>query len=510
MLVRGGSVVDGTGGPRRRADVGVRDGRIAAVGDLGRADARRVIEATGRVVAPGFIDVHAHSELAILAGALDATGGLVQGVTTNLTGPDGFGWAGLPSKQAREIEFSLRSIHGRVDLPFDWPTPESYLRAFEGISPVNIAAQVPHLPIRVASVGWEARRAAADELDQMRAATSAWLDAGAIGFCTGLDYQPTCHSDTDELVALAAVGEPFGVPYAAHGRHIEFGRVGAFEETVDVGARAGVGAHVSHERVDDEVAELLANAPETTSDSHLYEAGSTHLIYYVPFREQTGGPAAVLERLADPDYAAGLAAALDDAFGLEPVVLDAWFSATKTGRHIGKSLFEIAEETGRPAGETVVTLMRDELPDALMVYPWGPTEAEFRPTVAATLQHPRVMVSSDGLYHGQRPHPRGFGTFPRAIRIGVRELGAVTLEAAINGMTALPAERFNLADRGRIAEGFAADLVVFDPDTIADRATYAEPRLPPIGIDHVVVNGVVAVDHGRVVNATAGRVLRRA
>src|SRR5262249_32607982 len=153
---------------------------------------------------------------------------------------DGFGWAGLPSALAREIEFSLRSIHGRVDLPFDWPTPESYLRAFEGISPVNVAAQVPHLPIRVAAVGWEARPASTVGLDAMRADTRAWLDAGAIGFCTGLDYQPTCHSDTEELVALATVCAPFGVPYAAHGRHIEFGRTGAFLETVDVGRRAGV------------------------------------------------------------------------------------------------------------------------------------------------------------------------------------------------------------------------------------------------------------------------------
>jgi N-acyl-D-amino-acid deacylase len=217
----------------------------------------------------------------------------------------------------------------------------------------------------------------------------------------------------------------------------------------------------------------------------------------------------VLERLDDPDYAAGLATALNEAIDQNPVALDAWFSATRTGRHIGQSLREIAEETGRPAGETVVTLMREELPDALLVYPWGPTEAEFRSTVAATLRHPRVMVSSDGLYHGERPHPRGFGTFPRAIRVGVRELDAATLEAAVNRMTRLPAERFGLSDRGRVAEGFAADLVIFDPEVIADRATYAEPRLPPVGIDQVIVNGVVAVDHGRVVDGRAGRILRR-
>ena len=267
--------------------------------------------------------------------------------------------------------------------------------------------------------------------------------------------------------------------------------------------------HVSHERVDEEVAELLDEAPEVSSDSHLYEAGSTHLLYYVPFRDQVGGPAAVQQSLEDPAYRRALAAALDEAFTAEPVVLNAWFSATRTGRHIGRSLREIANEAGRPAGETVVTLMREELPEALMVYPWGPTESEFRTTLAATLQHPRVMLSSDGVYHGSRPHPRGFGTFPRAIRIGVRELGAVTLELAINRMTGLPADRYGLSDRGRIEAGRAADLVVFDAATIADRATYDEPRLPPVGIDAVIVNGTVAVEHGRPTGIRAGRVVRR-
>ena len=144
-----------------------------------------------------------------------------------------------------------------------------------------------------------------------------------------------------------------------------------------------------------------------------------------------------------------------------------------------------------------------------MVYPWGPTEEEFRPTVAATLRHGRVMVSSDGVYHGPLPHPRGFGTFPRAIRVGVRELGAVTLEQAVHRMTWLPASRYGLADRGRVAVGSAADLVVFDPETFADRATYVEPRLAPVGLDEVIVNGVRVIAEGRLTGATPGRRLAR-
>ena len=516
LLVRGGDVVDGTGAPRIRADVGVRDGRIVAIGDLGAATARTTLDATGRVVTPGFIDAHVHSELAMLAQTPDASGGLLQGVTTNLTGPDGFGFGGVPAAVAREIEPVLRFAHGPMpDLSFDWPTPEFYLRAFEGRTPINIAAQAPHLPIRVGVMGWDARVATDAELDDMRAATAAWMRAGAVGLNSGLDYQPIAHSDTRELVALARVAAEHGGVYAAHGRNQDLGRAGQFWETAEVGRRAGLPVNVSHERVDEEMAAMLAETGaepglDLAMDTHLYEAGSTHLLNYVPFAQHAGGPMAVIERLGSAAYREQLRGQIEASLAASPEGLGAYFSATRTGRHVGRTIREIAVATARTPAETIVDLLRDELPDALMVFPWGPTEAEFRPLVAAGIAHPRVVISSDGLYWGGLPHPRGFGTFPRAIRVGVRELGAVTLEQAVNRMSGLPADRYRLADRGRVAVGFAADLVVFDPKTIADRATYAEPRLPPTGIDAVVVNGVIAAERGSPTGRLAGRVLRRA
>jgi N-acyl-D-amino-acid deacylase len=258
------------------------------------------------------------------------------------------------------------------------------------------------------------------------------------------------------------------------------------------------------------MAHLLATTTaDLTTDSHLYEAGSTHLVYYLPFEDQTGGPAAILDRLEAAAYRAALLPRLEASLAETPAAVNAWFSATRSGAHIGRSVHDIALERGRSDAETVIDLLREELPDALMVYPWGPTEAEFRPTVAATIAHPAVMISSDGIYHGARPHPRGWGTFPRAIRVGVRELGATTLEAAIHRMTGLPAARYRLGDRGLIEVGRAADLVVFDPVTFRDTATYPEPRGGTVGLDEVVVNGVRVLEQGRLTNRRPGRVVAR-
>jgi N-acyl-D-amino-acid deacylase len=462
------------------------------------------------VVAPGFIDTHVHSEIALLTASPDATGGVQQGVTTHLTGPDGFGFAGVPPAQAREIEVVLRFVHGRADLPWDWPTPEAYLRAFENRLPVNVGIQAPHLPIRVGVMGWEPRVATDDELAAMASAVEGWMEVGAVGFNSGLDYQPTAHSDTRELVALARVAARYGGIYTAHGRNIGLGRAGQFHETAQVGREAGLPVHVSHERVDPEMADLLASSTgDLTTDSHLYEAGSTHLVYYLPFEDQTGGPAAILERLESAAYRAALLPRLEASLAETPEAVNAWFSATRSGDHIGRSVHDIALDRRRSDAETVIDLLREELPDALMVYPWGPTEAEFRPTVAATIAHPAVMISSDGIYHGVRPHPRGWGTFPRAIRVGVRELGATSLEAAIHRMTGLPAARYRLGDRGVIEVGRAADLVVFDPATFSDTATYHEPRGATIGLDEVIVNGTRVVERGRLTDRRPGSVLRR-
>ncbi len=513
LLIRGGTVVDGTGAPAVRADVGVRDDRIVAVGDLPEAGAAEVIDATGRVVAPGFIDVHVHSETA-LRGNGEIWGSLLQGVTTHLTGPDGFGWSPLPRAAGAELWRSTAFAYGQPDLGPDWPSIERYLAGFERDLAVNVVTMVPHQAVRFAAVGWDARPVTASELDMMRGLTRDWMAAGAVGINTGLDYQPAASSDTDELIALAREVRRDGGIYAAHIRYTGAGRAGAYRESIRIGQETGIPIRLSHESVDDETEPLLDEARDAGVDLgidwYVYPAGSSHLLVLLPPEDQVGGFDAVIERVRDPVHRKRIGDFLEASL-LESAADGGreYFSDTHTGRHIGRSIAEIAAERGTPLGETAVDLIVEELPEALLVFRRGLSEAAFEALARRTLARPEFMVASDGIYHGTQPHPRGYGCYARILRLYVRELGAIGLEDAVHRMSGLPAARFGIGDRGVVAEGKAADLVVFDPASVADRATWEEPRLTAVGIDAVVVNGRIAAADGRPTGRLAGRVVRR-
>ena len=513
LLIRGGTVVDGTGSPGVTADVGVRADRIVAVGTLGDAPAADVIDATDRIVAPGFIDVHVHSETA-LRGNGDIWGSVLQGVTTHLTAPDGFGWAPLPQDAAADLWRSTAFAYGQADLAPDWPTIERYLDSFAGDLPVNVVPMVPHQAVRFAVLGWDPRPADPGELDRMSDLTRAWMEAGAVGLNTGLDYQPAASSDTRELVELARVVAGYGGVYAAHIRYAGVGRPAAYRESIRIGRDTGIPVRLSHEPVDDETEPLLDEARRAGVDLgidwYVYPAGSSHLLVWLPPDDQVGGYDAVIERVRDPvhrrrigDFLEGRLRETNDAGGRE------YFSDTHSGRHIGRSIAEIAAERGTSLGETAVDLIVEESPEALLVFRRPLSEAAFEALARRTLTRPESMVSSDGIYHGARPHPRGYGTFARILGRYVRELGVLGLEDAVRRMSGLPAERFAIRDRGRIAEGLAADLVIFDPATVGDRATWEEPRRHAVGIDAVVVNGQVVAAGGRPTGRLPGRVVPR-
>ena len=514
VLIRNGQVVDGSGAPGRRADVGIRGDRIVAVDRLDGATAGEVIDAAGLVVAPGFIDVHVHSEVALADPSNPYRyGSVLQGVTTHLTAPDGFGWAPLSPAQAEQLwQFTLFS-HGRADLALDWPTPEDYLAIFAGRTPVNVVPQVPHCAVRFGAMGWAARPATDDELDQMRRTTRQWMEAGATCLCLGLDYQPSAFADTRELIELSKVAAEYGGVYAAHIRYNLLGSAAAWRETVEVGRQADIPVHVSHEFVTDATEPLLEEAAgvcDLTFESYLYPAGCTHLALLLPEWAQAGGPEGIRERLRDPATRATLRDTLQQVLNgpsderhARPVFVD-----TQSGRYIGMSVAEAAASEGEAVGDFAVRVLEEEFPYALMVYHHGGTPEKHREKARRTLRHPRMMVASDGMYHGRSAHPRAFGCFAQALRLGVRELDAVSLEGAVHKMSGFPAERFRIKDRGLLRPGFGADVVIFNPDTVADCATWEEPRLTPVGIARVIVNGETVVAGGEPTGALPGRVLR--
>jgi N-acyl-D-amino-acid deacylase len=512
VLIRGGLVADGTGQPMFRADVGIRNGRIAAVGAMPEVRAAIVIEAAGRIVAPGFIDAHVHSETA-LRGNGEIWGSVLQGVTTHLTGPDGFGWAPLPPDRCAELWRAQAFAYGRSDLRPAYPTIDTYLDGFDGTIPVNLVLMAPHQAIRFAVMGWDDRRPHAHEMDRMRAITRDWMDVGAVGINTGLDYQPAASADTTELIELARVVREYDGVLAAHIRYNALGTAAAYAEMIEIGRTAGIPIRISHESVDDDtdrwLEEARAAGVDLGIDWYLYPAGSSHLLVWLPPEMQIGGSEATVDRIRDDPAHRRLVAATIEAkvAATHAAGGTEYFSNTRTGRYIGMSIGDVAAERGRGIGETAVELIVEESPDATLVFRRGTSADAFETLIRRTLAHPAFMVASDGFYHGARPHPRGYGCFAQVLGSFVRDRGLVSLERAVHLMSGLPAERFRIHDRGRVTEGLAADLVVFDAEHVGATATWEAPRGPATGIDAVLVNGVVVARDGVPTSARPGIVV---
>ncbi|HEV2109174.1 MAG TPA: amidohydrolase family protein [Thermomicrobiales bacterium] len=424
---------------------------------------------------------------------------------------DSAGRRSPPPPHARQLWQSTLFSHGEADLSLDWPTVESYLTMFPGRTPVNVVPQVPHCAVRMAVMGWDARPATDAEIGRMKTIVREWMEAGAVCLNLGLDYQPSAFADTRELIELSSIVREYGGIYAAHVRYTDLGRAAAWRETMVIGRGAAIPVHISHEHVDDVTEPLLEEAEricDLTFESYLYPAGCTHLALMLPTWAQAGGPDGVRARLQDPEMRNRIRQHLQDRLTVDSGGARAVVVGNRTGLFIGWSLDESAEAEGLPMGEVAVTMLEDEHPYVLMVYHRGMTAEEQHEAVWRTVRHPRMMVASDGIYHGRSSHPRGYGCFTRVLRLGVREMGAISLEEAIYKMSGFPAERFRINDRGLLRPGYGADVLIFDPETVADRATWEEPRLEPVGIDRVIVNGETVVEGGDPTGALPGRVLR--
>ncbi|GAA5076008.1 D-aminoacylase [Nocardia iowensis] len=525
ILFRDIDIVDGTGAPRVRGDVLVEQGRITRIADPGSiAAADRIIDARpGAVLCPGFIDMHAHSDLHLLTepGHFPK---ISQGITTEVIGQDGLSYAPIDDATLAVVRRQIAGWNGNpTDLDFAWRTVAEYLdRLDRGITP-NAAYLVPQGTLRLLVVGADQRPATEDEIQRMRELLRQGLSEGAVGMSSGLTYTPGMYADTGELAALCEVVAEFGGFYAPHTRSYGAGALEAYAEMIALARTTGCALHLTHATMNFHVnrgraPEFLAlidaaraEGCDITLDTYPYLPGATTLSALLPSWAMSGGPDAALARLDDPATRARIAADVNvnGSDGCHGVTVE-WETIQISGvgnaeldEYVGKRVDEIAAERGMAPVEVFFDLLRrDQLATSILQH------VGHEENVRAIMVHPGHMGGSDALLAPARPHPRAWGTFPRYLGHYVRDLGVLELEDCVHHLTGRPADRLRLRDRGRVRTGYAADLVVFDPATIADAATFDHPKQQARGIRHVLVNGEFAIENGTPTGTLAGRALR--
>ena len=514
LCIRDALIVDGSGSPGVRGDLAVDGSLIVAAGRV-EGGAAREIDAAGRVLAPGFIDVHTHSDL-LLLDRPDHQPKVRQGITTELTGLDGIGYAPLAAGDRQAFLDYFDALNGQPDVDGPWETVGGWLDSFDRAVAINVAHHLPHGCVRAAVLGWEDRPATPEELAQMRQITDDAMRDGAAALSTGLDYAPCSFSNTEELAAISEVAGRYNAPYVAHMRS-ELGRRSAIRETLEVGRRARCPVHISHfNSLDnswwvnlDEAERGLDLGVSVSFDTYAWPAGSTLLHFSFPDWALDGGVPAMLERLEDSEIRERIEAEMrspDSARHTDFANVRLASVPSTANKHMeGRFITDVAKERGVAPETLLVDLVRAERGVVAAVIHNSATDADFE----TIMRHPAHMCSTDALLTGGSPHPRTFGTYPRFLGRFVRDRGALSLEQMIRRMTSAPARRFGLVDRGLIQPGMAADLVLIDMPRVKSNATFDNPTRYPDGIDMVIVNGEVVVDHGRHTGATPGRGLRR-
>jgi N-acyl-D-amino-acid deacylase len=523
LLITGATVYDGSGAPGIRADVAVSGGRIAAVGnDLPAASS--TISADGLALSPGFIDMHAHSDLQILANP-DHLAKVSQGVTLEVLGQDGLSFAPIDDPTRSAVRRQIAGWNGEPDdFDFSWSTVAGYLdRLDQGIA-CNAAYLVPQGTLRMMVVGTANRPATRAELDEMKRLLAVGLAEGAAGMSSGLTYTPGMFADTSELVELCRVVASYGGYYSPHQRSYGKGALEAYGEMIDVAREAGCALHLTHATMNFEpnrgrggdllalIDAGLADGVDITTDTYPYLPGATTLAAILPSWTAEGGPDALLARLNDPADRERITYELEQVGtdGCHGCVTD-WNTIEIGGvknsalsSAVGKTIAAIATDLGQPPAAVFFDLLiRDNLATTILQH------VGHEENVQAIMQHPTHTGGSDGILVGGKPHPRAWGTFPRYLAQYVRELGILDLADCIHHLTGRPARRLRLRDRGLIREGYAADLVLFDPSTVRDAATFENPRQQAEGIPWVLVNGVPVIADGRRTDELPGRAIRR-
>lgn len=517
LILKNGWVIDGSGGPAYRADVAILGEMIAYVGTLPDPEKRaiKVLDVAGNYIVPGFIDAHVHGDAMLLADPLHPAG-LKQGITTYIIGQDGSSFA---PASPRTLEYMRRYTAGfngnPSNIDWDWNTVEEYLAKFDRTTALNVAYLIPNGNVRIEVMGLDNRPATDTELKAMQKLVKQGMDAGAVGLSTGLDYIPSRYADAREIAALCEVIVPDDGVYVTHMRGYGPNADVGMAEVYEICKMSGVAGHISHYNgpadlliplIDDG----LAMGLDLTFDTYPYLAGSTILgMVSLPPWVQAGTIDETTARMADPSIRKQLNTEWFtkptpyplDQVSLAMVANEEWRWAE------GMTVTQAAEKANLAPGDFVCEILHASQMEVGIVgfRPGDRTEEDVR----RLMKHPAHMAGSDGIFKGGFPHPRGWGAFARYLGYHTRKLKDYDWAQAITHLSTHAARRYRLLDRGLVRTGYVADLAIFDPLTIADKSTYAAGRTEAVGMTHVLVNGILALENGEPTGKTPGRALRR-
>lgn len=511
ILITGGRILDGTGLPPFRADLGIVGDRIKTIAPLQDAPSKKRIDASGRFVAPGFIDAHVHGDLRLLHDPLHEPA-IRQGVTTYILGQDGVAMAPASPTTLEYMRRYTAGFSGIFEPTQSWFSIDDYLNCFDRRCAVNVACLVPNGNVRMEAMGLDERPPTPQELKHMKHLVREAMEQGAVGLSSGLDYIPSRYADTQELAELCTEITPFGGVYVTHMRRYDAeGVIESMNEVFQIGRHAGCAVHISHFNCKADLAlphfdDAQRQGLDATYDLYCYLAGSTILaMMALPPEVQQGGIDATLARLRDPSTRREIQAL--EYKGKCPVekIRLSFIRSERYRQHEGETLAEAAERNN----VDVMTFVCDVLVDSdLAVGCVAPHRNRTEDDVVSLIQHPGMMAGSDGIYTGGYPHPRGCGCFAKYLGYYVRDKKVWSWEQAIQHLSAHAARRFGLKDRGILREGMLADVIVFDPETIAEKATFDAGRELAVGMESVIVNGVLVLYDGERTEALPGQALR--
>ncbi len=518
-------IIDGTGAPWYRGDVGLNDGRITAVGKLsGKCTAQQTFDISGFVLSPGFIDIHCHSDFALLQkGLCDSK--ICQGVTTQVIGHCGISAAPVSPQYLHLLDSYTGNTKAGVDVPWSWTTFDQWLDFLSSKElPTNIMSCVGQGTLRIAVMGFEKRRASTEELGRMQTLLEESLESGAAGLSTGLIYPPGLYTDEEELAILSSVLPRYNATYFSHIRNEGSHLVDALNEAVRLGERNNMAVHISHHKAAGKknwgtvkktlkiMEEARSRGIDVTADQYPYVAGCSTLRAILPPWVHEGGVPLILERLKQPETRIRIIEEIKTGDDWENMYLNCGAEGilliyTPFTPEMQKlSLVEAASRMGLdPINAVIELIIRNKGCDGAVYYMMCEDDVE------RVMKHPLVMIGSDSIPAGagMSCHPRTNGTFPRVLGLYARDKQIMSMEEAVRKMTSLPAMRLGLQKKGIIREGMDGDIVIFNEDLIQDRANYKKPFEQPVGISHVVINGVFALKNGNLTGLRPGQVLRK-